>query len=70
MSEKEIRLNGETRTVDAATMSELLAAEGVDTAARGVAVALNGAVLPRGEWDAKALSQGDTVEIVRAMQGG
>ena len=37
---------------------------------QGVAIALNGRVVRRAEWAATPLSEGDRVEIVRAMQGG
>ncbi|HEV2361364.1 MAG TPA: sulfur carrier protein ThiS [Acidimicrobiales bacterium] len=37
---------------------------------RGVAVALNGAVVPRSEWRAARLHSGDKVEILTAAQGG
>ena len=36
----------------------------------GIAVALNGEVVPRAEWSRKELRDGDAVEIVRAVQGG
>ena len=65
-----IQVNGEDRRLDAATVIELLRAEGVDTERRGVAVALNGAVVRRGDWPAATLSPGDRVEIVRPFAGG
>ena len=65
-----IRVNGETRRLEVATVIELLRAEGVDPARRGVAVALNGAVVLRGDWPAVALSPGDEVEIVKPFAGG
>ncbi|MGG2362617.1 sulfur carrier protein ThiS [Salmonella enterica] len=37
---------------------------------KGLAIALNGAVLPRAAWDQAALKPGDDVEIVRPFQGG
>ena len=40
-----IRVNGEDRRLQVATVMELLRAEGVDPGRRGVAVALNGAVI-------------------------
>ncbi len=40
------------------------------SAQRGIAVALNGAVVPRAAWPQTALKPGDSVEIVRARQGG
>ena len=37
---------------------------------RGVAVALNDAVVPRASWPATALSEGDRVLVIQATQGG
>jgi sulfur carrier protein len=37
---------------------------------RGVAVAVNGEVVPRSTWDATPIAMGDTVEIVTAAAGG
>ncbi len=37
---------------------------------RGVAVAVNGTVVPRSRWDATVLNPGDRVEIVTAAAGG
>lgn len=36
----------------------------------GVAVAVNGDVLPRGAWPTTELQHGDRVEILTAEQGG
>ena len=66
----EIKINGVGRTLDAATIAELLRLEGVDSDARFVAVALNGAVVPRREWPAARLAAGDDVEIVKPVSGG
>lgn len=64
-----INLNGEARTVAVDTLTALLNERGIE-GGRGVAVALNGAVVPRAQWPATKLKAGDDVEIVRAMQGG
>ena len=37
---------------------------------RGVAVALDGEVVPRAEWDSTALAEGSKVEVLAAIQGG
>ena len=50
------------------TVADLAIAHGVT--ARGCAVAVDGAVVPRGRWDAAELYDGQRVEIVRAVQGG
>ena len=65
-----IRVNGESEPLVAATLDALLAEKAVDTQQRGIAVALNGAVVPRAAWRDTALKSGDSVEIVRARQGG
>ena len=65
-----LTINGEPRQSAAATVSALLDGEGVPKEAKGVAVALNGAVVRKFEWSATALSEGDTVEIVKPFSGG
>jgi sulfur carrier protein len=68
--EQNIHVNGESEPFTATTLEALLAEKAVDTGQRGIAVALNGAVVPRAAWPATALHPGDSVEIVRARQGG
>jgi len=63
-------VNGQDVPVGAATIAELLSEQAVDVGRRGIAVALNGSVVPRSVWGETALRPGDSVEIVRAMQGG
>jgi sulfur carrier protein len=70
MTQPEIRVNGELEPLAAATLDALLAEKTVDTSQRGIAVALNGAVVPRVAWGETVLRPGDSVEIVRARQGG
>lgn len=65
-----LRINGEEADVAAATVAELLALRGLNAKARFLAVAVNGAVVRRAEWQSQRLSPGDTVEIVRPLQGG
>jgi sulfur carrier protein len=65
-----IRVNGETELLAAMTLADLLAEKAVDTEQKGIAVALNGAVVPRAAWPQTPLKPGDSVEIVRARQGG
>lgn len=36
----------------------------------GVAVARNGTVVPRSRWDDELVVDGDTIEVVTAVQGG
>ncbi|HEV8679454.1 MAG TPA: sulfur carrier protein ThiS [Stellaceae bacterium] len=65
-----LRINGEEAEIAAATVAELLALRGIDPKARFLAVAVNGSVVRRAEWPVAALSPGDSVEIVRPLQGG
>ncbi|HEY7296664.1 MAG TPA: sulfur carrier protein ThiS [Xanthobacteraceae bacterium] len=65
-----IRLNGQDEVLAAATLAALLEQKALDVAQRGIAVAVNGEVVPRTAWAHTPLRSGDRVEIVRARQGG
>lgn len=65
----QIRVNGRDEPLTAATVAELLKARGIE-GARGLAVAVNGVVVPAGNWRARSLAAGDCVEIVRPFGGG
>jgi sulfur carrier protein len=65
-----IVVNGASELLAAGTIAALLAEKDIAPDARGVAVALNGAVVPRAAWGETTLRPGDAVEIVRARQGG
>lgn len=69
-AEATIRINGRDEPLVTATLSALLEEKAVDTGQRGIAVAVNGAVVPRAAWPHTQLRPGDSVEIVRARQGG
>jgi sulfur carrier protein len=62
-----IHVNGQSETL-VATLAALLEKKEID--ARGIAIALNGSVVPRAAWRETRLKPGDAVEIVRARQGG
>ncbi len=64
-----VTVNGQRRTVhDGHTVSDIVAE--LAPAPSGVAVAVNGEVVPRGAWDFTALREGDRVEVLTAVQGG
>ncbi|MBO0827042.1 MAG: sulfur carrier protein ThiS [Streptosporangiales bacterium] len=64
-----VQVNGHDVDVAAgATVADALTAVGAP--ATGVAVALDGAVVPRGAWASTALREGATVEVLTAVQGG
>ena len=65
-----LHINGEEAEVTVRTIAELLVERGIDPKGRFLAVAVNGAVVRRAEWPEIALSPGDSVEIVRPLQGG
>jgi sulfur carrier protein len=65
-----LKVNGVDEEIAATTVAQLLAARGIDPAARFLAVAINGAVVRRASWGEAALNAGDAVEIVRPLQGG
>jgi len=64
-----IRVNGTDEPFPGGTVATLIAARGI-VSRRGLAVALNGAVVPGRHWDETMLSPGDEVEIVRPFGGG
>ena len=66
-----VELNGERVTVaDGASVADVVARAGAGDGRRGVAVALDGEVVPRSEWAGTELREGQRVEVVRAVQGG
>lgn len=75
---RSIVVNGEQYEVLPGTSVEQLLAEYVPDAVpgvpggrtRGMAVALNDAVVPRSAWSQTAVNEGDRIEIVTAVPGG
>ena len=66
-----IVLNGERSDVRAGeSIAAVLARLGLDAEARGVAVAVDGEVVPRAQWDSYTVGDDARVEVLTAMQGG
>jgi sulfur carrier protein len=66
-----VLLNGaETELVDGATVATALDVLDLPGAGRGVAVAVDAQVVPRGQWPAHELHEGARIEVLRAIQGG
>lgn len=66
-----VYVNGVERQVpEPTTLADVLPAAAGEAAPRGVAVALDGEVVPRGRHASTALHDGARVEIVTAVQGG
>ncbi|WP_431959983.1 sulfur carrier protein ThiS [Actinacidiphila sp. bgisy160] len=64
-----VSVNGEAREVaEGVTLDRLVAT--LTAAPSGVAAALNETVVPRAQWQATALRDGDRVEVLTAVQGG
>ena len=67
----EVVVNGEPRALpEEATIGAAVREAGVAEPARGVAVAVDGEVVPRGEWEDRTLENGQRVEVLHAVQGG
>ncbi|MFH9293313.1 sulfur carrier protein ThiS [Streptomyces sp. NPDC017520] len=64
-----VSVNGEVRAVPAGTDLDALVAT-LTPARSGVAAAVNESVVPRGQWAATRLGEGDRVEVLTAVQGG
>jgi thiazole synthase len=66
-----LEVNGSlTELADGATVADAIAAAGAEEDQRGVAVAVDGEVVPRSEWSRTKLSDGQSVEVLAAIQGG
>ena len=65
-----LTVNGKTQLVAARSLDQLLECLGYCGDRRGIAVALNGRVVPRGLWLEQPVESGDDIEIVGAVQGG
>jgi sulfur carrier protein len=64
-------VNGVSREFDAgATVADVVAGLPGAPDGRGVAVAVDGAVVRRVEWSSTALAPGTRIEVVVAVQGG
>jgi thiazole synthase len=66
-----IELNGtDVDLADGATLAEAARAAGAPESRRGVAIAVDGEVVPHSEWESTPLADGATVEVLAAIQGG
>jgi sulfur carrier protein len=66
-----ILLNGENCELQPGdNLSRALECVGLTSQSRGVAVAVNGEVVPRSVWDTYTLGADARVEVLSAMQGG
>ncbi len=64
-----VKLNGKSATViESATLGELVDMFVADR--RGVAVAVNGQVVTRSQWDSQTLNNDDSIEVLSIAAGG
>jgi sulfur carrier protein len=66
-------INGQERECASYNLAEVWREETSGThlaSAKGFAIALNGAVIRKDQWQNTSIADGDRIEIVRAMQGG
>ncbi len=67
----QVVINGERQELPAgATVAVVVASLATAPEGRGVAVALEGEVIPRSSWQSTQLSDGDRLEVLVAVQGG
>ena len=65
-----LRVNDAPRTLAAPATLEALVRELGLAGRKGVALAVNDAVVPRAAWPSHGLVDGDRVLVIRATQGG
>ena len=66
-----IWLNGHASALEpGASLADAIGALTAPLDGRGVAAAVDGEVVPRDQWTGIALSEGQRVEVVQAVQGG
>jgi sulfur carrier protein len=66
-----VELNGRAEELpDGATVADAVRFVGIDGETRGIAVALDGEVVRRSDWDRTRLAERQAIEVVRAVQGG
>ena len=66
-----IQLNGESKEFsDGITVETLIQQQTQTDSATGIAIAINGQVIRRTQWETTVFSSGDDVEILQAVAGG
>jgi sulfur carrier protein len=65
----DVQLNGQPHRLDTEqTLGQLV--DWLELRRDGIAVAVNGDVIPRSSYDDKLLQSGDRIEIIQAVGGG
>lgn len=66
-----VKLNGkQTPLLYPQTVTAFLKEHSIEPSTPGIAIAINGNIVFRADWNGKLLAEGDEIEIVHAVQGG
>ncbi len=65
-----IEINGGPKTLEKETTLLVLIRDILEENMNGIAVAINGAVIPKTKWEITYIQNDDRIELVRATQGG
>jgi sulfur carrier protein len=66
----EITFNNHTHTIAAQTSVALLLDQLIGEKQKGIAVAINEAVIPKQQWGSYTIQPNDKVLVIKATQGG
>lgn len=66
----EITLNNQLLTVEPSCTLEQLLSTLSEVPPKGIALALNQEIIPKGDWSHSVLRSGDSVILIKATQGG
>ena len=65
-----VTVNGKPQAIERCILAEVLLELGYPAEQQGIAVALNGKVIPRSCWNDQPVTGGDEIDVVGAVQGG
>ncbi|MCL2100264.1 MAG: sulfur carrier protein ThiS [Fibromonadales bacterium] len=67
-----LSINGELSETNFSTLGEWAASEFENSAngIKGIAIAVNGCIVPNSKWPSFTLQNGDKILVVQAAQGG
>jgi len=65
-----IIVNGKEVITEVQDLISLLKNLNMDIKRKGIAIAINGEIIPRNEWEKTKIKEGDKIEIVHIVFGG
>ena len=65
-----ISVNNQTLEVEAQSMLSHVVFNQLGESTKGIAVAINGQVIPKNSWEQTAVREQDEIVIIKATQGG